>query len=209
MTKIIALSGFIGSGKGTVADFLVENHGFYKISFADKLKDIVAKTFDWDRDLLEGSDPVSRHWREEPDEFWSRELNRPITPRWAMQTIGTNCFKSVISSDIWILFVKQQIDKHPDKKWVITDVRFQDERQFVLDIGGEHWCVKHGPDPDWVNLAIMDNQEDTDQRMKSYDVHPSEWRWIVPDDEFDYIIHNNAGIRDLENTVDTILRLSN
>ena len=36
---IIGICGLIGSGKGTVADILVEYHGFQKISFADKLKD--------------------------------------------------------------------------------------------------------------------------------------------------------------------------
>ena len=32
---IIGLVGFIGSGKGTVADLLVSNHGFIKESFAN------------------------------------------------------------------------------------------------------------------------------------------------------------------------------
>ena len=39
---IIGICGLIGSGKGTVADILVENHNFEKLSFADKLKDGVA-----------------------------------------------------------------------------------------------------------------------------------------------------------------------
>ena len=36
---IIGICGLIGSGKGSVADILVENHNFEKLSFADKLKD--------------------------------------------------------------------------------------------------------------------------------------------------------------------------
>ena len=36
---IIGVVGFIGSGKGTVADILVEKHGFVKLSFADAVKD--------------------------------------------------------------------------------------------------------------------------------------------------------------------------
>jgi adenylate kinase family enzyme len=51
---IIGICGLIGSGKGTVADILVENHNFQKISFADKLKDGVAAVYGWDRDMLEG-----------------------------------------------------------------------------------------------------------------------------------------------------------
>ena len=46
---IIGICGLIGSGKGTVADILVDEH-FKKISFADKLKDGVSTVFGWDRD---------------------------------------------------------------------------------------------------------------------------------------------------------------
>ena len=51
---IIGICGLIGSGKGTVADVLVEQHKFKKISFADKIKDAVSVLFDCDRDMLEG-----------------------------------------------------------------------------------------------------------------------------------------------------------
>jgi dephospho-CoA kinase len=38
---IIGMCGLIGSGKGTVADILIDQYNFKKISFADKLKDAV------------------------------------------------------------------------------------------------------------------------------------------------------------------------
>ncbi len=44
----------LGSGKDTIADYLVNIHGYKRESFADSLKDAVAAAFDWDRDLLEG-----------------------------------------------------------------------------------------------------------------------------------------------------------
>jgi len=43
--KIIAISGLAGSGKDTAADFLVKNHGFCKISFADEMKRIVMRLY--------------------------------------------------------------------------------------------------------------------------------------------------------------------
>jgi len=43
--KIVALSGWKRSGKDMVADYLVQNHGFQRISFADPLKESVAKKF--------------------------------------------------------------------------------------------------------------------------------------------------------------------
>ena len=39
---IIGICGLIGCGKGTVGDILVDDYGFTKLSFADKLKDGVA-----------------------------------------------------------------------------------------------------------------------------------------------------------------------
>ena len=50
---IIGLVGFIGSGKGTIADLLVERHGFFKESFANSVKDACSLIFGWDRAMLE------------------------------------------------------------------------------------------------------------------------------------------------------------
>ena len=69
---IIGICGLIGSGKGTVADVLVDQ-GFKKVSFADRLKDGVSTIFGWDRAMLEGDTDESRQWREQRDDFWSAE----------------------------------------------------------------------------------------------------------------------------------------
>ena len=74
---IIGLCGLIGSGKGTVADVLVEQ-GYEKISFADKLKDGVASVPNWDRQMLEGDTDESHEWRETVDTFWTQETGRTI-----------------------------------------------------------------------------------------------------------------------------------
>jgi adenylate kinase family enzyme len=58
--KVIGICGFIGCGKGTVGDILVEQYGFTKISFADRLKDTASTLFDWPRDMIEGNTPESR-----------------------------------------------------------------------------------------------------------------------------------------------------
>ena len=51
---IIGICGFIGSGKDTIADYLVNLHHFRRESFANTLKDAVAQVFGWDRTMLEG-----------------------------------------------------------------------------------------------------------------------------------------------------------
>lgn len=56
---IVCMSGKAGSGKDTVADYLVEKYGFKRMAFADPLRDIVQLVFAldynsvWDRKLRE------------------------------------------------------------------------------------------------------------------------------------------------------------
>ena len=111
---IIGICGLIGSGKGTVADILVENHNFQKLSFADKLKDGVASVFDWDRDMLEGDTDRSRIWREKEDEFWSNETGMSVTPRLILQLFGTDCMRNGFYDGIWVSLVKKQILENPN-----------------------------------------------------------------------------------------------
>ena len=149
---IIGLCGLIGSGKGTVADILVESHNFQKISFADKLKDAVSVLFDWDREMLEGETSESRSWREQQDDFWTQETGRQITPRLVLQEFGTDCMRNGFFDGVWVSFVRKKILDNTDKNFVIPDVRFTNESQIIQGMGGKVWCVKRGPDPLWLSL---------------------------------------------------------
>ena len=115
---IIAICGFQSSGKDTIAEHLVANHGFKKLSFASILKDIVALMFDWPRDKLEGLTKEDRNWREVIDPWWANELNMPnLTPRYVLQYFGTELFRVHWHQDIWLKEEKKQkidttIQKH-------------------------------------------------------------------------------------------------
>ena len=146
---IIGICGLIGSGKGTVADILVENHNFEKLSFADKLKDGVASVFSWDRDMLEGDTDRSRIWREKTDMFWSNETGREVTPRLVLQLFGTDCMRNGFFDGIWVSLVKQKILEDPDKNWVIPDVRFPNEVKMIQSVQGQVWQVRRGDLPVW------------------------------------------------------------
>ena len=189
---IIGICGLIGSGKDTIANHLVDYHDFYKTSFADKLKDGVATVFSWDREMLEGTTDESRTWREQKDEFWSRETNEHITPRLVLQMFGTDCMRNGFYNGIWVSIVKQQIINNPNKNFVIPDVRFPNEAKMIKEVNGEVWRICRGPDPQWFISYVKDNIVPTD-------VHESEWQWAKLD--FDCVIHNNDTIIDLKNQV--------
>jgi len=199
--KIIGLCGFIGSGKGTVADILVNDYGFTKISFADKLKDTVATLYNWDRTLLEGDTKESREWREKPDEFWSTELGREITPRLALQLFGTDCMRKGFDQQIWVLIVKRVLLENPNTNYVIPDFRFFNERDVIRECKGEVWRVKRGKDPEWTQKAINDNRYDTSWMQDYTNIHESEYRWLDHPSEFDRMLPNDSDIEALEREV--------
>src|SRR5210317_120102 len=165
---IVGICGLIGSGKDTIADQLVQNYSFKKLSFADKLKDSVASMFDWDRELLDGKTKESRDWREQEDKFWSKETGQSITPRFVLQKFGTECMREGFYDGIWVSLTKKKILDNPDVKWVIPDVRFENEAKMIKEIGGEVWWVKRGQLPMWFRMY-----QDIGQTPK--DIHPSEW----------------------------------
>ena len=195
---IIGICGLIGSGKGTVADILVE-HNFKKVSFADKLKDGVSTIFGWDRDLLEGDTDESRQWREQRDDFWSNETEMEVTPRLVLQLFGTDCMRDGFNDGVWVSLLKKTILDNPGN-YVIPDVRFQNEQQMIRDIGGEVWWVKRGDNPEWWSKAVLDTQTGSNF-MAEEDVHPSEWKWADTNDRFDEIIYNDSTMSELKHQV--------
>ncbi len=195
---IIGICGLIGSGKGTVADILVE-HNFKKVSFADKLKDGVSTIFGWDRDLLEGDTDESRQWREQRDDFWSNETKMEVTPRLVLQLFGTDCMRDGFNDGVWVSLLKKTILDNPGN-YVIPDVRFQNEQQMIRDIGGEVWWVKRGDNPEWWSKAVLDTQTGSNF-MAEEDIHPSEWKWADTNDRFDEIIYNDSTMSELKHQV--------
>lgn len=204
MKQVIGLVGFIGSGKNTVAEILVEN-GYGKDSFAAPLKDAVAQIFSWDREMLEGATSESRRWREQPDIYWSQAFGYTVTPRAVLQQFGTESMRNVFHNDIWVKSLVRRVQTSPEQKFVISDVRFQNEIQAIHDLGGLVVRVRRGGEPNWFLIAEQANRghKDAIHHMIDLGVHQSEWDWIGC--EFDYVIENNGTLDDLHEKVYQII----
>ena len=189
---IIGICGLIGSGKGSVADILVDEHNYKKVSFADKLKDGVSAVFGWDRQMLEGDTDESRKWREQKDQFWTQETGEEITPRLILQLFGTDCMRNGFFDGIWVSLVKQELLKNKQKNYVIPDVRFENEAKMIRSLGGKICQVRRGPDPLWFRLYKDLGEIPTD-------VHKSEWAWA--NIQMDYILSNDTTLDNLKNLV--------
>jgi len=135
---IIGICGFQSSGKDTVGEFLVNNHGFKKLSFASVLKDVVSIMFGWSRTKLEGITQEDREWRETVDIWWSQNLKIPqLTPRFVLQYFGTELFRTHWNPDIWIIIIENQLTKLENENIVITDCRFENEINLILKYKGK------------------------------------------------------------------------
>jgi hypothetical protein len=202
---IIGITGFIGSGKDTIADYLVNFYEFRRESFASTLKDAVSSVFGWDRTMLEGRTKEAREWREEVDHWWADRLDMPtLTPRWVLQYWGTEVCRKGFHDDIWIASLENKLRNSRDHV-VISDCRFPNEISSIRNSGGKIVWVRRGELPDWYDLAIEANKNNNlaIQELKLRKIHASETAWIGT--EFDEIIYNDGSINDLYQSVENLV----
>jgi len=202
MSQIIGLVGFIGSGKDTVADYLINFHGFRRESFANSLKDAVSQVFGWDRELLEGRTKESRNWRETKDEWWSKRLKQEITPRWVLQYWGTEVVRKGFHDDMWVASLEHRL-LNRQNDIVITDCRFPNEIKAIRNAGGKVVRIVRGPEPEWYDAAKSVNKGParnmnwalSKQKMEKLKIHASETAWVGQ--KFDIVLNNNGSIEEL------------
>jgi len=210
---IIGITGLIGSGKDTAANYLTTHHKFRKESFAGSLKDAVAAVFGWDRELLEGSTKHSREWREQVDPWWAERLNMPkLTPRWVLQYWGTEVCRNSFHDDIWIASVENKLRTSKDDI-VITDCRFVNEVLAIKKTGGITIRIVRGDQPAWYDAAVAFNRGPNSNpewslsklKLEKLKVHASEYSSVGLD--YDYQIDNNGTIDDLHKQIQSIINL--
>jgi hypothetical protein len=207
---IIGVVGFIGTGKDTIADYLVNIHQFRRESFANTLKDAVSSVFGWDRELIEGRTRQAREWREQVDPWWSKRLNMPeLTPRLVLQLWGTEVARKSFHDDIWIASLENKLRTSKDDV-VISDCRFPNEINSIKDAGGIVVRVTRGPDPEWYTLAEAVNAGNkhigwslAKAELNRYNIHASETAWAGT--EFDAVLDNNGSLDHLYQQINQLV----
>jgi hypothetical protein len=208
---IIGICGFIGSGKDTVADYLVNLHHFRRESFANTLKDAVSAVFGWDRTMLEGRTKQAREWREQQDNWWTNRLGIVITPRWVLQNWGTEVCRNGFHDDIWIASLENKLRNSTDDV-VISDCRFPNEIKAIKQAGGIVVRVVRGPEPEWYDAAVSRNRGPngnstwslSGRKLEQLGVHASETAWVGT--KFDVVLDNNGTLDDLYQQVKRLVQ---
>lgn len=208
---IVGLVGFIGSGKDTAADYLVNFHEFRRESFANTLKDAAAAVFGWDRTLLEGRTKQAREWREQVDPWWAARLDMPnLTPRWILQYWGTEVCRHGFHDDIWIASLENKLRTATDNI-VISDCRFPNEIASIRAQGGKILWVQRGPLPEWYDAARSFNHgQDGNMtwalsraKLEKLKIHASETAWVGS--KFDAVVDNNGTVDQLHENIKSLV----
>jgi hypothetical protein len=202
---IVGICGFIGAGKDTAADYLVNFHEFRRDSFAATLKDAVAAVFGWDRELLEGRTKSAREWREQVDPWWAQRLNMPnLTPRLMLQVWGTEVGRNAFHNDIWIASLENKLRKSTDNI-VISDCRFYNEVAAIKNVGGQVIWIQRGIIPHWYDIAAKANHGDDAARrwLDTEGIHASEYSWAGT--SFDHTVCNDSTVDSLYQQLNDLL----
>lgn len=121
LPQIIGIAGKKEHGKSTISKHLCEYYGYENISFAAPLKESCKIIFSLDNEQLYGNQ------KEIIDERWG------VKPREIMQFVGTDLFRKKLgeliknADRIWVLALLEKLKKNPNKRYVIDDIRFQNE----------------------------------------------------------------------------------
>lgn len=181
---VIVLSGYARAGKDTVADILVQDHGYKKVAYADRLREctyalnpIVAFKHDGPTFLQSVIDVYG--WEGYKKSEYSDEIRRLI------QRLGTEVGRNLISENVWVNATLASIEGQENV--VISDGRFDNEVQPVRYRGGVSWGVTRD------GVVALNN-------------HSSENG--VSESLIDYTLENNGTIEDLRQNVANMLQLS-
>ena len=174
MPKVIGITGYIGSGKTLVADYLCARANFNKLKMAQPIKDMLYA-------VGMGVEDLEGARKEVPNNLLSDK-----TPRFAMQTLGTEWGRDIIGEDIWVRLWEHKATSliNMNHNIVSDDVRFFNEVATIRNMGGVVIRLK---------------------REGSVSNHPSEEQNF----EVDYELDNNSNQSTLLNKVDEILRNHN
>lgn len=168
-TTIIGLLGPAGSGKSSVAGYLVERYGAREYSLAKPLKEIAKQIFDFTDEQVYGT----QKQKETPDPRYSGK-----TPRWFLQRLGTEGFRAVCGADVWLDLLLASIEKDAPRLAVVSDVRFINEAR-----GIRAW--RHAVDGSRLNGLVW-RLESPDRETEADATHASESEWMSA--PYDFLI---------------------
>lgn len=126
---IVGLCGGIGAGKDVTTEFLIEDFGYRRVFFAEKLKEMCC-------DLFVPLGAERRHFFGTQDDKAEPILALGCrTGRHIMEAMGTEGGRAAYP-DVWIRHALEHHGHGPNAIIVTSDVRFPNEVDAIKDAGG-------------------------------------------------------------------------
>ena len=134
MGKIIGIHGKAGSGKDTVADYLLDfwRSDFRSLAFADPIRSAMKEIFGWD-------DSHFQHPKKnEVDPVFN------ISPRKAMQLLGTEWGRNLVNDKLWLILAEKKTEPLIGAGFnvLFRDCRFENEAEWIRKNGGVIWHIE-------------------------------------------------------------------
>lgn len=134
---IIGLSGYARSGKDTIAEFLVEKHGFTRLAFADPMREALLRlnpniTVSGQAGISLSSVVHTLGWER------LKELSPDV--RGLLQRLGTEVGREMFGEYFWIDYLMNKALEIKGNV-VISDVRYINEANAIKLWNGQVWRV--------------------------------------------------------------------
>jgi hypothetical protein len=189
MSKLlIGIHGKPHAGKDTIADYLIDEYGFYKFGPSNPVKRTAAAMFNVPIECF--IDPALK---EKIDPFWK------ISYREMAQKVGKESSRDVFGEDFWMMHVGQklaQIEQEDTQATqrdirmgvVMADIRYSNEARWVKNNGG---------------VVLFVERSDRARGYVANSGHAAEQG--LPEDLADYIVSNDGDFKQLYRRIDKMV----
>lgn len=178
LPRIIGITGYARHGKDTVARVLVRELGYTRVGLADIMK---AALLVLDPMVYVSNDPLDAGTETAVERLsdrieaqgWEGAKTLPEVRR-LLQVFGTEVGRNMLGEDVWIgAAVKATKGFYgSERKIVFSDIRFQNEADFIRRNRGEVWKVVR---PDFDNGVPTTHASEREIATLRAD-------WVIPND---------------------------
>lgn len=198
--NIIGLSGYARSGKDEAAQVLVEEFGFTRVAFADKLREFLSALNPLVRvepiidpryldpvgyEIIRVKNVIDQYgWDGYKETIYVDEI------RTLLQRLGTEAGRETLWDSIWIDAAFRDLDE--SGSYVFTDVRFPNEYDAIRHRAGRLWRITR------TNVGPATAEDGT--------VHKSETS--LDNHQFDKYLSNNGTLDQFKAMVSYVVKLT-
>ena len=199
--SIVGVGGLLTSGKDAFADYLVTSWGYTKTFMSNPLHQWLLTQNPWIK--LDKPVQCMEGWTLEPGEFHPynyivhqvgyTEAKEQTEIRRALQRIGTECGRKLISENVWADAMEREIRQLFERginHIVVTGIRYENELKMIQRLGGETVWIERPS-------ARASHEEKIRSAAASADTatHSSEVSLDVK--RFDSVIENDGSLEQL------------